>query len=385
LFLKAIPFLLFGSCWFLYLKLLELNNFRNYKSLVLEPGLFLNIITGQNAQGKTSILEAIYMSCRGNSFRTNKDREIIKWGSELAYVSSILQMMDSTSHVKITIKQGLKRIEINGSTKRGSPLGWPGVVLFTADHLALVKGSPYERRRFLDLELGPFHLLYAPNFSRFQRALVQRNNLLREIRKRTENRSALKIWNEQLSRYGAKIICIRLDILKKFSPLLRVLYRELSGDTEVFDLRYKSTLKLDGLSTEEEIYDAYQKQLAVIEDEEIERAQSLLGPHRDDLVFFINGRDAKVFGSQGQQRTIVLALKIAQIDLWREEINENPILLLDDVIFELDEQRRQAIFKRVGEMTQTFLTTTEIDRIGFPKNLEHKTYTVHQGQVLMKG
>ncbi|NMA52712.1 MAG: DNA replication/repair protein RecF [Peptococcaceae bacterium] len=369
----------------MYLKLLELNNFRNYKSLVLEPGLFLNIITGQNAQGKTSILEAIYMSCKGNSFRTNKEREIINWESDLAHISSLLQLAHSTSQVKITIKQGLKRIKINGSTKRGSPLGWPGVVLFTADDLALVKGSPYERRRFMDLELGPFHLLYNPNFSRFQRTLAQRNNLLREIRKRREGKAALKIWNEQLSRYGAKILFIRLELLKRFSPLLRVLYRELSGETEIFDLRYKSTLKLDGLSTEEEIYDAYQKQLAMIEAEEIERAQSLLGPHRDDLVFFINGRDAKVFGSQGQQRTIVLTLKIAQIDLWREEIDESPILLLDDVIFELDDQRRQAIFKRVGAMTQTFLTTTKIDHIGFPKDLEHRTYTVHQGQVLVKG
>ncbi len=366
----------------MFLKQLELNNFRNYHKQVLEPGLFLNILTGQNAQGKTNILESIYMACIGNSFRTGKEKEIINWESDFSYIHSLLQTEQRSLQVNIFLKQGFKKIEVNGSLKRGSPLGWPGVVLFTADDLALVKGSPFERRRFLDLEVGPFHPQYAHNLARYQRVLVQRNNLLREVRQKREEKSSLQVWDEQLCRYGAKILYIRLELLKKFSPLLRSLYRELAAGVEDFDIRYKSTVKLEGLNSEEEIYNKLQQQMYLLQAEEIDRAQSLLGPHRDDLIFFINERDARIYGSQGQQRTIVLTLKIAQIDLWKEELDEYPILLLDDVIFELDHDRRQAIFKRIGSLVQTFLTTTKTEDIGFSKELNHKTFTVSHGSII---
>ncbi|MDD4237731.1 MAG: DNA replication/repair protein RecF [Desulfotomaculaceae bacterium] len=366
----------------MYLKQLELNNFRNYRNQVLEPGLFLNILTGQNAQGKTNILEAIYMACIGNSFRTSKEKEIINWESDFSYIHSLLQTEQSSLQVNIFFKQGFKKIEVNGSLKRGSPLGWPGLVLFTADDLVLVKGSPQERRRFLDLELGPFNTQYGHSLASYNRVLAQRNNLLREIRQKREEDGSLQVWDEQLCRYGSKILHIRLELLKKFSPLLRSLYRELTGGKEDFDIRYKSSLVLEGLNTEDEIYRKFQHQLYPIQAEEIDRAQSLLGPHRDDLVFFINGRNARIYGSQGQQRTIVLTLKIAQIDLWKDELDEYPILLLDDVIFELDNDRRQAIFRRIGDMLQTFLTTTKTEDIGFSKKLNYKTYMVSHGEII---
>jgi len=365
----------------LYLKQLELNNFRNYCNQVLEPGLFLNILTGRNAQGKTNILEAIYLACIGNSFRTGKEKEIIKLESDFSYIHALLQTEQRSLQINISLKPGYKKIEVNGSLKRGSPLGWPGVVLFTADDLVLVKGSPNERRRFLDLEIGPFHPQYSHNLARYQRVLAQRNNLLREIRQKREVIGSLQAWDEQLCSYGSKILFIRLELLKKFSPLLRSLYRQLTGGIEDFDIRYKASVKIEGLNSEEEIYSKFQQQLYHLQAEEIDRSQSLLGPHRDDLVFFINGREAKTYGSQGQQRTIVLTLKIAQIDLWKEELDEYPILLLDDVIFELDQERRQAIFERIGEMVQTFLTTTKTEDIGFSKDLNHKTYIVSHGKI----
>lgn len=366
----------------MYLKHLELHNFRNYRNQVIEPGVFLNILTGQNAQGKTNILESIYLACIGNSFRTSREKEIINWESDFFYIHSLLQTEQRSLQINIALKDGHKKIEVNGSLRRGSPLGWPGVVLFTADDLVLVKGSPHERRRFLDLELGPFNPQYGHNLASYNRVLAQRNNLLREIRQKREEKGSLQVWDKQLCRYGARILYIRLELLKKFSPLLRLLYRELTGGTEDFDIRYKSSVVLEGLHAEDEIYHKFQQQLYSIQAEEIERSQSLLGPHRDDLVFFINGRDAKIYGSQGQQRTIVLTLKIAQIDLWKDELDEYPILLLDDVIFELDHDRRQAIFRRIGDMVQTFLTTTKTEDIGFSKELKHKIYIVSHGEII---
>lgn len=366
----------------MYLKQLELSNFRNYHKQVLEPGLFLNVLTGQNAQGKTNILEAIYMACAGNTFRSGKEKDIISWDSEFCYIHSLLQTEQRSLQINILIKPGFKKIEVNGSLKRGSPLNWPGVILFTADDLVLVKGSPFERRRFLDMEVGPFHQQYGHNLARYQRVLMQRNNILREIRQKREGKDSLEVWDEQLCRYGAKILNIRLELLKKFSPVLRSLYRELAVGVEDFDIRYKSTVNLEGLNSEGEIYSNFQRQLSAIQGEEIDRSQSMLGPHRDDLAFFINGRDARIYGSQGQQRTIVLTLKIAQLDLWKNEIGEYPILLLDDVIFELDNDRRQAIFERIGNMVQTFLTTTKTEAIGFSKEINHKTFTVSHGNII---
>lgn len=366
----------------MYLKRLELTNFRNYSKQILETDIFFNILTGQNAQGKTNILESIYLSCTGRSFRTAREREIIKLESDFSYINCLFETDRRQFEVKIILNPGQKKIEVNGVLARGYPLGWPGVVLFTPDDLVMVKGSPQERRRFLDLEIGPFHPQYEHYLRRYQRVLSQRNNLLKEIREKKLKNDSLQPWNEQFCRYGSKLLFMRLDLLKKLIPNMRSIHLELTGGVEDLDIRYLSSLKMDNPATEEEIYAFFNEEIKTVEGEEIARAQSLIGPHRDDLSFFINGSDARIYGSQGQQRTIVLTLKISQLQQWKNELNEYPILLLDDVLFELDKGRRQALFNRVSGFVQTFMTSTGAENFNFGCEIKKRQYTVSMGKII---
>lgn len=368
----------------MYLKYLEFTNFRNYSKQMIKPDLFYNILTGQNAQGKTNILEAIYLSCTGKSFRTAREKEIIQWESDFSYINCLFETDRRQIEVKIILKPGQKKIEVNGVIARGYPLGWPGVVLFTPEDLILVKGSPQERRRFLDLEIGPFHHQYGHYLGRYNRVLSQRNNLLREIREKRLKNNSLQPWNEQFCRYGAKLLFLRMDLLKRLIPSMRSIHLELTGGVEDLDIRYLSSLKMDNMTNEEEIYLRFSEEIKNFKEEEIARAQSLIGPHRDDLSFFINGYDAKIYGSQGQQRTIVLTLKISQIQQWHNELNEYPILLLDDVLFELDKGRQKALFNRVRGMVQTFITSTGAENFDIEDEVSKTQYTVSMGKIINK-
>lgn len=366
----------------MYLKRLGLTKFRNFLRQDIEPSLFFNIITGKNAQGKTNILEAIYLCCTGKSFRTIKEKEIINWDSDFSKVYCLFETSGREIEVQALLTPGQKKVLVNGALVRGYPLEWPGVVLFTPGDLVIVKGSPQERRRFLDSEIGPFNSQYAFYLNRYQRVINQRNNLLREIRdKRLENES-LQVWNEQICQYGAKIIYARLMLLKKFSLIVQNLYSELTGGIEKIDIRYLSSLKINHFSTEQEIYNQFNDELTSVKQKEIERAQSLIGPHRDDLAFFIDGKDARIYGSQGQQRTVILALKIAQIKMWHIEIGEYPILLLDDVLFELDNIRQNALFDKVGDAIQVFITSTKLANINIDKG--YNFFTVNKGSIFYK-
>lgn len=365
----------------MYLKRLELTNFRNYRRQVIEPDSSLNILIGQNAQGKTNILEAVYLPCSGRSFRTAREREIIQWESEFSFINCLFETDRRQIEIKVRLSPGQKKIEVNGVMARGYPLGWPGVVLFTPDDLVMVKGSPGERRRFLDLEVGPFHPQYRHYLGLYNRVLSQRNNLLREIRGKKIRNDSLQPWNEQFCLYGSKILFLRLDLLKRLIPGIRSLHHELTGGAEALEVRYLSSIKIDKLSSEEEIIRRFKEEIKVKEEEEIARAQSLVGPHRDDLCFFINGSDARIYGSQGQQRTIVLTLKVSQIQQWKNEMDEYPVLLLDDVLFELDTSRRQALLNRVSGKVQTFITATGIE--DFDIGCGFKKYNVKEGKIII--
>lgn len=366
----------------MHLRRLELTNFRNYGMQVIEPGVFVNILVGPNAQGKTNILESIYFACAGRSFRTSREVEIIKWDSDFSYLNCLFKTKRRDIEVKVSLRPGKKKINVNGVLTRGLTMGWPGVVLFTPDDLMLVKGAPQERRRFLDMDIGPFHPQYSHNLGRYNRVLSQRNMLLREIKEKRSKNNSLQIWNEQFCRYGSRIIFLRLYLLKKICPYIRNQHRQLTGGVEDIDIRYLSSLKIDELLNEEEIYRRFREELDRVEAEEIARAQSIIGPHRDDLSIFINGVDAKIYGSRGQQRTIILSLKISQLQLWNEELNEYPILLMDDVFFELDDKRRRALFNQVGGLVQTFITSTEGENFYSHSDIA-KIYNVSKGKIII--
>lgn len=366
----------------MYLKRLELTNFRNYSRLLIEPDKLFNVFAGSNAQGKTNILESIFLSCTGKSFRTAREEEMIYWQKEFSYISCLFETESRQVEVRVELLPGKKKIEVNGVLTRGYPQGWPGVVLFKPEDLILVKGSPQDRRHFLDLEFGPFHPQYGHFLGLYNRVLFQRNNLLREIKEKKSTSSPLHIWNEQLCRYGARLLSMRMELFKNLSPLIRNIHQDLTGEKEELDIRYLSSLKINSPSSEEEIYSQFIKELQEIEEEEIKRSQSMLGPHRDDFALYINDRDAKIYGSQGQQRTIVLSLKIAQILQWHKEIGEYPILMLDDVLFELDESRRQALLNRVRGLVQTFVTSTGDNKIIFKDNYDKKNFFISAGKII---
>lgn len=233
----------------------------------------------------------------------------------------------------------------------------------------------------MDYELGLFQPQYSHYLSRYNRIVSQRNNLLREIREKRTKNSTLQAWNEQLGRYGAKVLLFRLQLLKKFSPHLRQLHFQLTTGHENLELRYHSSLKATNMYSEEELFNQYLEALATVQEEEIARAQTLIGPHRDDLSFFLNGVDAKTYGSQGQQRTIILALKIAQILQWKNDVNEYPVLLLDDVLQELDQIRRQALLNYVSGSVQVFLTSTSGENLKLGAGVNKILYNVVNGKI----
>lgn len=366
----------------MYLKQLSLTNFRNCEQLFLEPDRFFNVIYGANAQGKTNILESVYFTCTGKSFRTTREIEIIRWKNNFSCVNGLLETSSRQIEVKILLKPGKKNIEVNGVQRHGQPLGWPGVVLFTPDDLIMIKGSPQERRRFLDLEIGPFNAQYSHYLNLYNRVLSQRNILLREIKEKKAKSDALDVWSEQLCRYGAKLLFMRIELLKNLSPCVNNIHNDLTEGREKLELRYLSSLKLDGFSTEDEIFQQFFRELETVKNEEIYRAQSLIGPHRDDLSVLINGMDAKTYGSQGQQRTAILSIKIFLIMNWYKELNEQPILLLDDVLFELDHSRQKELFNRVKGLVQTFVTAAGKDKYEFEKFFSGKYFGVESGKII---
>lgn len=336
----------------------SLKNFRNYQDQTFQPHSAINIITGPNAQGKTNLLEAIYYSLRGRSFRAEKDLDIVNWHHKPTKIETEVQLATRILNIQWKITNSNKKLLINGVDKPRSELDFFGVVLFCPEDLSLIKGSPQERRRFLDYEVGPLNPAYSKSWRQYARVLTQRNALLKEIRDRRSNQDMLEVWDEQLYRYGAKIINLRLQVLKKLIPLARRTHYHLTGGKEELQAKYLSSLVLEPSMNEEQIYQIFAQASKKMRATEIQRCQTMLGPHRDDIFLALNGIEAKAFGSQGQQRTVTLSLKLAQLDLWHHEYGDYPVLLLDDVLFELDQSRQTMLLEKVLNKVQTFITTS---------------------------
>ncbi len=337
---------------------IRLENFRNYARLKWQPNPLINMITGGNAQGKTNLLEAIFFGFTGHSFRTNRDREMIRWSSSFCRVEIDFWLDEQhNSTVILLTAEGKKQRKLNGKSGHTlDPLLLP--VVFTPDHLLMIKGSPEMRRRWLDQELGPLQPGYLACLRRYQQVLAQRNNLLQKIREGQRTRQELEPWNQQLASLGTRIVAWRCCLLAKLFPIVREIYAQIGGKDEKPGFSYLSSLPLERATGETEILERFFGELSRRCNEEIARGQTLVGPHRDDMVTTINGQDARRFGSQGQQRTMVLALKLAQLELGKRFTGDYPIILLDDVFSELDQNRREQLVGRIQGKTQVFLTTS---------------------------
>jgi len=368
----------------LFLKKLFLKNFRNYHFQEIEFPEGINIFFGENAQGKTNLLEAIYLLSLGRSYRTNRDQDLIKWQEKGFLIKGIGEREKRTLTIEVSFTLGTKKeVKVNGQEQKKLSilLGLLNVVIFSPADLQLIQGSPGERRKFLDTEISQVSPQYNYHLHQYNKALQQRNNLLRKLREKRKNLDLLSIWDQQITGFGSKIIKKRLESLKKLAILAKLMHRKITSNQETLELKYISSCEPVEEKMEEEIRNIFQEKLEKIRQEEIARGMTLVGPHRDDFAAFINGINVKNFGSQGQQRTSVLALKLAELEFMKSESGEYPLLLLDDVMSELDQERREHLLKVVKQKIQTFITTTDLK--DFPEEFlqEANLYQIKKGQL----
>lgn len=363
------------------LRRLLLVDYRNYARLDLDVTGALNIFVGENAQGKTNLLEAIYLLATGRSYRTARDAELVRWGAEQAVVSAVVLRQVGEARLDVTLREaGPKTVRVNGKVRRrlSDLFGITVAVVFSPDDLRLVKGSPEERRRFLDLEIAQVSAVYRHHLIRYHQVLRQRNNLLRAIGEGQAEPEGLAEWDPQLLESGVEIVVHRARAVRELSRLAGASHERISDGRETLELRYlpfwidaepgtgpaEETAGRAELEERAAVRPIYAEELRRLRRAELARGNTLCGPHRDDLQFLINGVDARRFGSQGQQRSAVLSTKLAEVAFMEEEVGEPPLLLLDDVLSELDAGRRLKFLDQVSGRVQTFITTAYL--AGFP-------------------
>lgn len=376
----------------LYVNRLYLRNYRNFEQADLQFNPGLNLFIGKNAQGKTNILESLYYLGTGSSHRTNSDADLIRWGSDYFFLKTGIQKRNREAVISFGYNQLKKEIKIDSNplTKISDLMGYFNIVLFSPEDLQMVKGNPGFRRKFLNLEISQVNPYYYYNLQKYKQVVRQRNLLLKEMRQKgnkSENkRELLFVWDQQLVDLGSRLIKKRLEVTEKLDILARLTHRKITDGREVLRMEYKSSLgEISNDLKSAEIKEIFLKRLQSKLNDEVNRGNTLVGPHLDDLELFINGINARKFGSQGQQRTAALALKIAELEFMRSEIGEYPILLLDDVFSELDSVRKSHLLKVIKDKIQTFITSTDTDSV---KEVQGKYYlfSVKDGQVeLEKG
>ena len=342
----------------MYINELHFINFRNYEKLDLNLCNGLNIFTGDNAQGKTNVLEGIYYCSLAKSHRTSKDKELIKWDNDSAYVSINVVRTRLNKKIEIKIfKEGKKGAKINTIkiNKISDLIGVFNVVMFSPEDLVIIKGSPASRRKLLDMELCQLNPKYYYNLVQYNKVLNERNTLLRRFK--DVDLSIIEIYDTQLSEFGAYIIKERFKYIDKLNQKGKIIHSEITSQEEEIEFKYISEVKhLD--NAKEELF----RLLEESRRSDIERRTTLNGPHREDFNVYINGVNARNFGSQGQQRTSVLTIKFSSMEIIKDLTGEYPVLLLDDVLSELDTKRRKYILNAVQRM-QTIISCTGMEEI----------------------
>jgi DNA replication and repair protein RecF len=354
-------------------KSIDLKNYRNYDIMSMNFSDKTNIIYGDNAQGKTNILEAMCVCATSKSHRGSKDREIIQFGSDEAHIKMVVERGGLDYRVDMHLKKNRhKGIAVNGVPLRKALdlFGIVNIVFFSPEDLNIIKDGPAERRRFMDMELSQLDKIYVHNIVSYNKVLLQRNKLLKDIAFGVGDKDTLDVWDIQLERYGKQVISIRKDFVGKLNEIVTRIHSNLSGGSERLEIEYVPN------SGE----DAFAMDISTSRDRDLKLGTTNCGPHKDDLVFYINGNDVRKYGSQGQQRTAALSLKLAEIEFVRQIIGENPVLLLDDVLSELDSKRQQFLVDSMGDI-QTIVTCTGIEEFINRQLNVSKTYKVVAGQI----
>lgn len=365
------------------LKELALTSYRNYKQASFQFLPLLNIVVGSNGKGKTNLLEAIYFLARGHSHRTHFSRELVGWGAGASLIKGLIEREGGPSLVEATITtRGQKSVRIGGVAQPANDLTSGLVaVLFAPEHLRIVQGDPEQRRTFLDDLLVQRSPRYEHSRRQYGRILRQRNALLRSIAAGQESREALAAWDSQLVEAGVRILAERFKLVEELKGRCRRAYSQVAkGEEDGLEIAYVSQL-LRGASLSE-VREKFIRELRARQGEEIERGVSLVGPHRDDLSVKVSGVNLRTFGSQGEQRTASLALKMAELKLLTEELGDQPVMLLDDVMSELDRIRREALTSLIEGGGQTIITTTNLGYFGEPSLSKAKLIDVEKAGVL---
>jgi DNA replication and repair protein RecF len=360
------------------IKSLELSNFRNYESLHLDFSEGTNIFYGDNAQGKTNILESLYMISTTKSHRGVKDRDLIRFGQEEAHIRTVLIKNDLDYQVDMHLRKNrTKGIAINGQRirKASELIGLLHIVFFSPEDLSIVKDGPAQRRRFMDMELCQLDASYLHDLNHYNKIVEQRNKLLKDI---SINRSGdnsildtLDIWDIQLISFGKKVIEARKKFINALNPIIDGIHGSLSGNKEKIELRYEPDVECDD----------FEAKLKSSRNTDLRYCTTSVGPHRDDISFILNTTDLRKFGSQGQQRTASLALKLSEIELVRTAVNDEPVLLLDDVLSELDSSRQHYLLNSIGGI-QTLITCTGLDELVKMRFKIDKVFNVVNGSVM---
>ncbi|MDD6762869.1 MAG: DNA replication/repair protein RecF [Clostridiales bacterium] len=341
----------------MYIKKLTLKGFRNYENAELEFSPLTNMIYGNNAQGKTNILEAVYLFAQGRSHRAKTDKELVRFGDEFARLSIDFADAQRSYNGQMQImKNGRKAVSVNHVhiTKLSRLMNYLNVVMFSPEDLNIVKGSPNVRRRFIDSSLSQLYPSYMSALMEYNKVLNQKNSLLKMLRSGGRaSDPTLSVWNEQLAETGARIMSARIEFVRCINESARTIQSEISG--EHLKIVYHPSFKLEDIG-KNMIYDYLEQRSR----REVEMGSAQYGIQRDDLEIFVNDREAKLFGSQGQQRTAALSMKIAQSEYIKEIKGEYPVLLLDDIMSELDINRRMYLSERIRDK-QVLITSTDTD------------------------
>ena len=370
----------------MYCSHLSLTGFRNYARLELDLPAGITVVVGDNAQGKSNLLEALYLLATTKSFRAGSDRELVNWrvsGTELAYARLVAQVVRAAGRQKVEIiireeprpdsvegagQATSKRLKVNDVPKRAIDfLGAVNVVMFAPTDIELVDGPPATRRRYLDITISQVDPRYVRALGRYNRVIVQRNHLLRQIRERRGRPEHLDPWDHELAAAGAYVVQQRVATLAEIGDLVRDVFRDLTGQREQIEVAYRPSLELGSDAQHAEIgalAESFRAHLRAGRGRDVAAGTSLLGPHRDDLAFVVDGRPMGTYGSRGQQRTVALALKLAEGTFLRKRTGEEPVLLLDDVLSELDESRRRHVLRTAAAARQVIFTTTDLEPFG---------------------
>ena len=357
----------------MFIESIELLNYRNYKQLHMDFHSGTNVLYGDNAQGKTNILEAVYVCSTTKSHKGSKDKEIVRFGEEESHIKMTVRRDGIPYRIDMHLKKNrTKGVAVNGvPIKKASELfGIVNVIFFSPEDLNIIKNGPAERRRFLDLELCQLNKVYVYNLVQYNRVVVQRNKLLKELDSDPSLRETLNIWDMQLIRFGSELIRLRTRFVEELNGLIREIHFHLSGEREELEIRYEPNVTPE----------TFEAELSRNRNQELRQRLTLTGPHRDDLNFIVNGADIRKFGSQGQQRTAALSLKLSEIELVKRTVKDYPVLLLDDVLSELDGKRQEHLLSEISHI-QTLITCTGLDEFVNSRFQMDKVFKIVEGTV----